>query len=128
MTLYIQSSVGELIDKITILEIKLEKITDKDKLYNIKCEYDALMSVYNNEVVESPEILDLQNQLKKTNSEIWDIEDNIRNCEREGSFGQEFIDIARSVYKTNDKRANLKKEINVLLNSNIIEEKSYNPY
>jgi hypothetical protein len=128
MILNIQTSVGELIDKITILEIKLEKITDKDKLSNIKCEYDALMTVYESEVVESSKILELRNGLKKTNVEIWDIEDNIRNCERSSSFGQEFIDIARSVYKTNDKRANLKREINVLFNSNIIEEKSYNPY
>lgn len=125
----VEISNGELLDKISILEIKLLTIEDKDKLINIQKEFDTLNPL----VVKLFEQYDgqLQNhylELAKINGELWDIEDWIRDCEREKRFDKEFIELARSVYITNDKRSEVKKLINIMTNSGLVEEKSYKKY
>ncbi len=119
---------GELIDKITILRIKSERISDEAKLKNIRTELDILQKTQAEEVPQSAEMARLEGELKTVNEALWDIEDDIRDCERAKDFGEEFIRLARAVYITNDKRAALKKEINLLLGSTIVEEKSYAKY
>ena len=119
---------GELIDKITILRIKSERISDEAKLKNVRTELDLLTATQKEHVPASDEMMRLQEALKTVNEALWEIEDDIRDCERQGDFGEEFIRLARAVYVTNDKRAALKKEINLLLGSSIVEEKSYAKY
>ena len=119
---------GELIDKITILEIKLERISAQTKLVNIKKELDVLTSAYNESIPISDKLKQLMNELKSVNEDLWDIEDDIRSCERKEDFGDSFIKLARSVYITNDKRMGIKRAINDLLGSEIVEEKSYVAY
>lgn len=119
---------GELIDKITILRIKSERISDDAKLRNIRTELDILQKTQADAVPQSDEMTRLEGELKAVNEALWDIEDDIRDCERAKDFGEEFIRLARAVYITNDKRAALKKEINLLLGSTIVEEKSYAKY
>jgi hypothetical protein len=119
---------GELIDKITILRIKSERIGDEAKLKNVRTELDILQKTQAAEVPQSDEMVRLEDALKTVNEALWEIEDDIRDCERNGDFGEEFIRLARAVYVTNDKRAALKKEINLLLGSTIVEEKSYAEY
>ena len=121
-------SPGELVDKITILEIKKEFIKNDNKLKNINHEYDLLMQIYTTQISETEGISELKNKLKEINLELWKIEDDIRDCEREKSFSDTFIGLARSVYFTNDRRSKVKLEINLLLNSNLVEEKSYKDY
>lgn len=121
-------SPGELIDKITILEIKKEFIEDENKLKNIKLEFNLLMQIYKEKFSIINGVGELKNKLKIINLELWKIEDEIRDCEREKSFSDAFIKLARSVYFTNDKRSKIKLEINLLLNSNLVEEKSYKDY
>tara|TARA_Y100000741_G_scaffold196976_1_gene149762 strand:+ start:395 stop:790 length:396 start_codon:yes stop_codon:yes gene_type:complete len=121
-------SPGELVDKITILEIKKEFIKNDNKLKNINLEYDLLMQIYMTQISETNGISELKNKLKEINLELWKIEDDIRDCEREKSFSDTFIELARSVYFTNDRRSKVKLEINLLLNSNLVEEKSYKDY
>ena len=125
----IEISNGELLDKITILEIKFNKIKDKDKLVNIQKEYDTLNPLVE-ELFENSDS-QLQNhylELAKINGELWGIEDWIRDCEREKRFDKEFVELARSVYITNDKRCEVKKLINILTSSGLVEEKSYKEY
>ena len=119
---------GELIDKITILEIKTERIRDAAKLDNVRIELKTLEKARDAALGSSAELADLTGQLKKINEQLWDIEDNIRDCERERDFGKKFVELARSVYKTNDRRAALKHDINLLLGSHLVEEKSYRDY
>ena len=119
---------GELIDKITILRIKSERIEDEAKLKNVRTELGILNETLAKDVQASDELSRLDAALQAVNEELWVIEDDIRDCERAGDFGPEFIRLARAVYVTNDKRAALKKEINLLLGSNIVEEKSYAAY
>ena len=119
---------GELIDKITILEIKLERISAQTKLVNIKKELDVLTSAYNESIPISDKLKQLMNELKSVNEDLWDIEDDKRSCERIEDFGDSFIKLARSVYITNDKRMGIKRAINDLLGSEIVEEKSYVAY
>jgi hypothetical protein len=121
-------SPGELIDKMTILELKLERISDAAKLANVRLEYDVLMDVYAREVAESVALRGLTERLKQINAALWDIEDNIREHERAKNFDAEFVTLARSVYRTNDERSAVKRAINELLASKIIEEKSYAAY
>ena len=120
-------SPGELL-QITILEIKKEFIKNDNKLKNIHHEYDLLMQIYMTQISETNGISELKNKLKEINLELWKIEDDIRDCEREKSFSDTFIELARSVYFTNDRRSKVKLEINLLLNSNLVEEKSYKDY
>jgi hypothetical protein len=121
----IEVSNGEIIDKLTILQIKLERITDASKLRNLKKEYAELIkrttSIMN---TEDP----LFKALYDVNCELWDIEDHIRDLERKQDFGKDFISTARSVYFKNDRRAELKKEINIRTASGLFEEKSYEKY
>tara|TARA_Y100000361_G_scaffold140712_1_gene145088 strand:+ start:109 stop:480 length:372 start_codon:yes stop_codon:yes gene_type:complete len=120
----IEISTGEILDKITILRLKLEHIYDKDKRANIIKEYDFLK-----EVSEGINYSDsLYQELYLVNKALWKIEDQIRNKEKNKQFDQEFIDLARSVYFTNDKRSEIKKKINLETNSEFVEEKSYEDY
>ena len=125
----IEISNGELLDKISILEIKLLTIEDKDKLINIHKEFDALNPLVI-ELFESSELTLNEHylELSKINKQLWDIEDQIRACEREKRFEREFVELARAVYITNDKRSEVKKLINTLTGSELIEEKSYEDY
>jgi len=119
---------GELIDRITILEIKLEKIRDEAKLVNIRHEYELSMGALRKEIAQSPELDRMTAELKAVNAELWRIEDDIRAQERANNFGEIFVALARSVYRTNDRRAAIKREINDLFQSKIVEEKSYEAY
>ena len=121
-------SPGELLDKISILEIKLEKVKDKDRQKKIKNEYDILKKVQNSSIEMSDKIKDLYRSVSNVNIKLWDIEDKIRICEQNKDFGKNFIELARGVYFNNDKRAKLKNEINRILKSNIKEIKQYVDY
>ena len=123
----IEVSHGEIVDKLTILQIKKENITDQSKLENIIKEHDYLFSIVENDLgisTSSPEYL----ELLSVNKELWIIEDVIRDKERQKEFDFDFINLARSVYYTNDVRAKIKKEINLKYSSGFIEEKSYQKY
>ena len=124
----IEIAPGELIDKITILEINLERVKDEDKLANVRQEYDTLVQSRDAAIEATPELDRLSAELKAANEALWDIEDDIRDCERNKDFGDAFVQLARSVYINNDKRAALKREISELLGSSLIEEKSYAAY
>ena len=121
-------SPGELIDKITILELKLENIAEPDKLANVRREWEALTAARDAAVASSPELIGLTADLKAVNGRLWTIEDDIRDCERQKDFGADFVALARSVYINNDDRARLKRSINDLLGATIVEEKSYQQY
>ena len=121
-------SPGELVDKITILEIKKEFIVDSNKLKNINYEFNLLMKIYNYDVSKTDGVDVLKTKLKNINLSLWKIEDDIRDCERDKIFDNTFVELARSVYFTNDKRSKVKLEINLLLNSSLVEEKSYKDY
>ncbi len=116
---------GELIDKITILEIKADHLTDAGQLDNVRYELARLRMLKIEHGLVSLEVLRLEDALKATNMQLWHIEDSLRLHEQKQSFDSVFIDLARQVYKTNDRRAALKKEINLLCKSAIVEEKSY---
>ena len=120
-------SVGELMDKITILEIKCERIKNPRQLKNIAHELDALRAVRLGDLDRA--MLDkLSGELKRLNAELWDVEDAIRDCEARGDFSASFIELARAVYRLNDERSRLKKAINLASGSRLIEEKSYSFY
>ncbi len=121
-------SYGELVDKITILEIKTERITDPEKLKNIRTELASLYEIYQQYIGNSTQIQQLRHKLKTVNDILWDIEDDLRTKERDQIFDSEFIQLARSVYLNNDQRCAIKRRINILLGSHIIEEKSYTDY
>lgn len=127
----IEVSNGEIIDKYTILEIKLSEIKDAAKLKNIQHEFDVLtpdvQSIYEG-AKDQNHLKKLHNDLLEINKKLWKIEDDIRECERANDFGQAFIDLARAVYYTNDDRSDVKKEINVYTGSDLVEEKSYEDY
>ncbi|MDC3127399.1 DUF6165 family protein [Candidatus Pelagibacter bacterium] len=118
-------SAGELIDKITILEIKKIKITDTKKLKEADKELISLNNTMKNCIKDESAIVNLKEKLKEINLKLWDIEDGKRNAERNNDFGKKFIELARNVYKFNDERAKIKSEINLILNSNIREVKSH---
>jgi hypothetical protein len=121
----IEVSNGEIIDKLTILQIKLERIKDEVKLRNIRKEYDGLFKVTSSIIsITDP----LYQSLYEINCKLWDIEDHIRDLERGKNFGEDFISAARSVYFSNDKRAEIKRQINIKTSSGLIEEKSYEKY
>ena len=118
-------SAGELIDKITILEIKKEKITNKDKLVEIEKELLSLNDTMKKFIPNNSEISKFKNKLKDINLKLWDIEDGKRSAEKNNDFGEKFVELARKVYKFNDERAKIKLAINNALGSNIKEVKSY---
>ncbi|MBM4068048.1 MAG: tetratricopeptide repeat protein [Planctomycetes bacterium] len=127
VTVMLETAPGELMDKITIAEIKKARIKDEDKLRNVIAELAAL-SRARSDLPTSKQLDQLVADLKKTNETLWQIEDDIRDCERAGDFGSRFIALARSVYRQNDRRAALKRQISELLGSHLVEEKSYRPY
>jgi len=128
MQVSIPISIGELIDKITILEIKNKKITDEEKLFSIQKELSSLKNILKNLNLENDSLMPLYEELLKVNYELWNIEDEIRISEKNNRFDSSFIELARSVYITNDKRFEIKNKINKLFNSEIKEEKSYEDY
>ena len=125
----IETSNGELLDKLSILELKQKNILDEKKLANVKIEFEELnplaLIIFKE---NSPTISELYLKLSQINAKLWKIEDDIRQCEREKSFDSKFVQLARDVYYTNDIRSELKKEINILTKSGLIEEKSYEDY
>jgi len=128
MSVNIEISIGEFFDKITILEIKKERIHDKAKLDNINNELDALNALLDNLPFSRADIQEEFDELKAINEKLWVIEDDIRDKESTKEFDQDFIELARSVYFTNDRRSDVKRSINLKLGSNFIEEKSYEEY
>lgn len=128
MSLLVPVSWGELLDKIAILQIKSERMTDTAKKENVRHELALLQRVRDDKVQGSTELDELVAALRQVNEALWDIEDEIRLCEKARDFGTGFIELARSVYITNDKRAALKYQVNTLLGSEVVEEKSYESY
>jgi len=128
MTISVPVSWGELVDKITILEIKMDRILDEQKRANISRELKSLQAVFEKNCPEQERVGELKSDLRKVNEQLWVIEDDIRRCEKEKDFSQRFIDLARAVYINNDSRAALKREINTILDSELFEEKSYEDY
>lgn len=124
----VEVSAGELLDKISILEIKHERIEEEEKLRNVREELECLMKVREKSIPDNKDIDEIFLQLKSTNELLWEIEDKIRECEKMKDFGTEFIKLARCVYLHNDRRCQLKKELNIKLGSRLIEEKSYTEY
>lgn len=124
--LVVPVSLGDLADKITILRIKAARLTDPQKLANVALELDSLERIFAGGFpILSDEVKTAVQSLQEVNERLWVIEDEIRECERDSDFGPRFVALARSVYRTNDERARLKRDINVLLGSKLIEEKSY---
>ena len=123
----IEVSNGEILDKISILAIKKSKIQDKNKLKNVYTEYNTLLP-YFDQIVNTQQLGDIYWNLSAVNTELWDVEDKLRELEKSRTFNTEFIELARSVYYLNDRRAELKKDINILSGSDLIEEKSYSDY
>ena len=122
-------SPGELIDKITILEIKKERITDPEKIKNVIVELDLLESIWSESSYAGVEVVDSKRaSLKAINEKLWVIEDDLRAFESQARFDQAFVELARSVYFTNDERSRVKKEINLAVGSRLMEEKSYQDY
>lgn len=119
---------GELLDKITILQIKLENLTSKDALKNVERESKQLQTIFIQYCPETIEVKQLEAELKKINQQLWDIEDKIRDKERNKSFDDEFTQLARNVYITNDERSRVKRKINDIFGSELVEEKSYAVY
>ena len=128
MAIMVPVSWGELLDKITILEIKSERLADAAKLANVRAELAALRAVRDGAAPLPDAAQPLIAELSAVNAQLWDIEDAIRVCEAGGDFGDRFVALARSVYFTNDRRAALKRALNSLLDSALVEEKSYEDY
>jgi hypothetical protein len=126
--LLVPISPGELIDKITILEIKSARMTDAAKLHNVRTELNLLNETWRASAFSQVDITAEWTGLREVNTQLWDIEDDIRDKERDGQFDQEFIELARAVYVTNDERAAIKRRINTRLGSALVEEKSYKDY
>ena len=125
----IEVSNGEILDKVSILELKMKNIDDKDKLINVKKEFYELSPLTEKLFDDYGSELQLKYlELANINTKLWIIEDNIRECEKNKNFGEYFVELARDVYITNDKRCDVKKEINILTESGFIEEKSYQKY
>jgi len=128
LSIAVPVSPGELVDKITILEIKAERIADAAKLGSVRTELNLLRAARDSAAKPSAELARLTADLKRANEALWEIEDRIRDCERAGDFGATFVELARAVYRTNDERAAIKRRINLLLGAAFLEEKSYRPY
>lgn len=128
MNILVNTSLGELVDKITILEIKQKNIQEKEKLVNVNNELIKLTDILDSLDLDISILMPYKQQLAVVNQELWDIEDELRDHERTQSFNDKFLELARSVYVTNDKRASLKKDINVEFGSDLVEEKSYQSY
>jgi predicted nucleic acid-binding Zn-ribbon protein len=128
LTVEVAVSYGELFDKISILEIKQAKVVEPEQRKNIENELDVLNRARATAIADNVEIDDLTSGLKEVNERLWNVEDELRDCERRSEFGAQFVELARSVYKLNDRRAQLKRELNLRLGSELIEEKLYHDY
>ncbi len=129
MFVTIPISPGELFDKLSILDIKLAKLTDQTQLEHVRHELKMLEEASTRSITTVPKkLVILIQKLRTVNLKLWQIEDEIRECEQKGDFGQKFIDLARAVYHSNDLRSDIKRQVNRLLNSSIIEEKLYTEY
>ena len=128
MTIKVDVSVGEFLDKVTILEIKSERIQDAAKLANVNKELNLLKKIWGESEFAKADIADEMARLKRINEKLWKIEDDIRDKERQRTFDEGFIELARAVYYENDVRAAIKKELNLKLGSDLVEEKSYSDY
>jgi hypothetical protein len=128
MNINVDLSIGEFFDKMTIFEIKKERISDRDKLENINKEYSYLEGLLDGLSITREDVAEEVGKLKEVNEKLWIIEDDIREKERRSSFDAEFIELARSVYITNDQRSDIKRAINLKLGSDFVEEKSYEEY
>ena len=125
----VEVSNGELLDKLTILELKMSNISDDKKLINVRKEFNELNPLAKLLFEKfKDELLSKYKELALINSQLWKIEDDIRECEKNKNFGEKFVELARAVYFTNDKRSDVKKQINILTGSGLIEEKSYEDY
>jgi Family of unknown function (DUF6165) len=124
-TITVEISPGELLDKISILEIKNDRISEPAKLMNVRLELQALITIRDKELPTSDQLTQLALELRQVNEALWEIEDELRLCDRKGDFGLRFIELARSVYRNNDRRSAIKRKINELLGSRLMEEKSY---
>ena len=128
MSIRVEIGPGELIDRITILRIKSERIEGEEALEHVKAELDMLLEAFDRDIRGSEELDKLTAELKEINERLWDTENEIRRCERDGDFGSRFIELARSVYMTNDLRAAAKRRIDEMLSSRITDIKSYERY
>ena len=128
LPILISVSAGELIDKITILEIKAARFTDAEKLRHVHHELELLAAVRDRAIEPSAQLGQLTAEIAAVNAELWRVEDALRRCEQEKDFGPRFVELARSVYRANDRRYELKRDINLLVGSRLVEEKSYTPY
>ena len=128
MKIEIPISCGELVDKLTILQIKKIKIKEKNKLEQVNKEFEYLMKIYSDILKKFPNLNEMYDRLYQINLKLWEIEDKVRMCEKNDKFDQSFIDLARNVYQTNDLRFTIKNEINEYLNSDVKEQKSYEQY
>jgi hypothetical protein len=128
MLLSVQTSPGEFLDKLTILEIKSERMSDPAKLGNVRRELELLRATWAASPLAARDVAALVADLKRVNEALWEIEDRIRLKEAARAFDGEFVELARSVYRTNDRRAAIKRELNVALGSDLLEEKSYQGY
>lgn len=128
MKIEIPISCGELVDKLTILQIKKIKIKEKNKLEQVNKEFEYLMKTYSDILKKFPNLNEMYDRLYQINLKLWEIEDKVRMCEKNDKFDQSFIDLARNVYQTNDLRFTIKNEINEYLNSDVKEQKSYEQY
>ena len=128
MNVKVEISIGEFFDKLTILQIKKERITDAEKLLNIGNELDSLYRLLSEQGLSTENIVDEISALKQVNEALWEIEDDIRDKEAKKCFDAEFIELARRVYITNDKRCDIKRAINIKSGSDFVEEKSYEEY
>lgn len=128
MSVEVPISWGELLDKISILEIKAERIAASDKLANVRRELARLVAIRDHGLPTDPLLDAAASELREVNLALWDIEDEIRDCERRQDFGPRFVELARSVYRSNDRRAAIKQRINQAAGSDIVEEKSYTEY
>jgi hypothetical protein len=129
LLLHVPVSVGELIDKLTILEIKRSRIEDPQKRRHIQHELESLAPVFQEaKLMDEASLMGRKDRLSDVNERLWEIEDAIRGHERRRDFGPAFVQLARAVYRTNDLRAELKREINLLMGSSLVEEKSYSAY
>ncbi len=128
MSVKVDVSYGELLDKISILEIKRTNASAPDQRRNIETELAALFEARDRAIPDGAPIGDLYIRLKEVNGRLWSVEDDLRDCERQGEFSAAFVELARSVYRLNDHRARLKRELNTVLGSELVEEKLYRDY
>jgi hypothetical protein len=128
MRLMLETSPGEFLDKLTILEIKAERIQDAAKLANVRRELELLRATWQASPLAGREVTAAVAELREVNVILWEVEDRLREKESLGAFDSEFIELARSVYRTNDRRAAIKRDLNLALGSDLIEEKSYKSY